>query len=223
MTAPAYVELQASYEHPAGPKPSRVPGESTVRRSGRPGSLSAVSYECFGLLTTSRRGKPRGTQPVRLPGDWPKMPGKVAEHYRCHVDQQPSPACDYCTGAKSLPTYVRHDGTVVPLVFEGTRRCNGCGRTLPLSIEFFHAEKRLPAGLRYTCRECCSRRDRERRLADPAKDREEHLIRQRRRYAAARAREEDAARKALPAEWRWIVSLLNRKQLRAVAEVTADD
>lgn len=184
MTVPAYVELQASYVHPVGPRPSRVPGE-------------------------------------RRPEQW-MTAGKLGAHFRWHKDKASSD-CQYCTGKRSVPTYTRHDGTVVPLVFEGTRRCGRCDRELPLSIEFFKLDSREPNGLGYWCRECCSRQAREWEEAHPDEARERHTIGQRRRRAEARAREEEAARKALPPECRWLVSLLNRKQLRAVLELMPDE
>lgn len=184
MTVPAYVELQASYVHPVGPRPSRVPGE-------------------------------------RRPEQW-MTAGKLGAHFRWHKDKR-SPDCQYCTGKRSVPTYTRHDGTVVPLIFEGTRHCAGCDRDLPLSIEFFYADDREPSGLGYTCRECRCRYAREYEKAHPDKMRERHTIRQRERRAEQRARDEEAARKALPPECRWIVSVLNRKQLELVLAMMPDD
>lgn len=169
---------------------------------------------------------PAGPEVSRVPGEWrakrrgfnrKMVPGQLGAHARWHKDK-PSADCDYCAG-KAVPTYTRHDGTVVPLIFEGTRHCvGGCDRELPLSVEYFRTDNRRPGGLGYTCRDCHNRRNRQYRKAHPEKARERN-----RRHTAARvrrrAREEEEARKALPPELRWLVSVLNRKQLEQVLAV----
>lgn len=189
MTVPAYVELQSIYQKPAGPKPSRVPGES------RPGKGRVYNR--------------------RMP------PGALGAHVRWHAEKA-SPDCGYCTGV-AVPTYTRHDGTVVPRIFEGTRHCcGGCDRELPLSFEYFRTDNRRPGGLGYICHECHNRQRREYRKTHP-ESRERDRIRAARYWARRRALEAEAARKALPPELRWLVSVLNRKQLQLVLAMRPDD
>lgn len=184
MTVPAYVELQSIYEKPAGPKPSRVPGE---------------------------------------PGPGHRMPaGKLGAHFRWH-SEKPSPDCKYCTGEWPVATYTRHDGTVVPRVFEGTRHCcGGCDRELPLSIEYFRADNRRPSGLGYICRDCQSRKAREYRQAHPEKARERDRIKKARYWARRRAREAEAARKAVCPDCGRVIPL-TRKQLQLVLAMMPDE
>lgn len=64
-------------------------------------------------------------------------------------------------------SYQRHDGVWVPSNFTGTKGCSGCGRELPITEEFFGKKWGTRDGLKTQCKECCARKEHDRRVANP--------------------------------------------------------